>query len=192
MLRYFFEARQESLAHLFAGLAIEAESEVMQQQRQYPVIYFTFKDCKEPTPERFFSKIQILLQELYLAYKPFLYPDLVTEEQQYYDRIMERRGESVDWEEALKFLMRVLRRHKGKRVIVLLDEYDTPIHAGQEHGYYEDVISFMRNLMSGALKDNSDLEKGVVIGILRITFDSIFSGLNNLRIYLGCWRGGRR
>ena len=56
MLRYFFEARQESLAHLFTGLAIEAESEVMQQQGQYPVIFLTFKDCKEPTLEKFFGK----------------------------------------------------------------------------------------------------------------------------------------
>jgi hypothetical protein len=183
MLRYFFEAREESLAHLFAGLAIEAETKVMQQQGQYPVIFLTFKDCKEPTLEKFFGKIRVLLQNLYSLYETRLYPNLRKHEQQYYDTIMEQRGESVDWEEALQFLMRVLRRHNGKRVIVLLDEYDTPIHAGQEHGYYEDVISFMRNLMSGALKDNSDLEKGVVIGILRITFDTIFSGLNNLDVF---------
>jgi hypothetical protein len=182
MLRYFFEARQESLAHLFAGLAIEAETSVMQQQGQYPVIFVTFKDCKEPTLERFLGKISRLLKILYEEYKPVLYPELTKSERQDYDVIVEQSGGIVDWEEALKFLMRVIHRHKGKRVIVLLDEYDTPIHAGQEHGYYEDVISFMRNLMSGALKDNSDLEKGVVTGILRIAKESIFSGLNNLDV----------
>ena len=182
MLRYFFEARQESLAHLFAGLAIEAETKVMQQQGQYPVIFLTFKDCKEKTAERCFDQIRSLLQELYLAYKPFLYQNLVAEEQQYYDKIAKEQGHIVDWQNALKVLMGLLRRKMDKRVIVLLDEYDTPIHAGQEHGYYEDVISFMRNLMSGALKDNSDLEKGVVTGILRIAKESIFSGLNNLDV----------
>jgi len=183
MLRYFFEARQESLAHLFAGLAIEAETKVMQQQGQYPVIFLTFKDCKEKTAEQCFYQIRSLLQELYLAYKPFLYPELVDEEQQYYDKIAKEQGHIVDWQNALKVIMRLIHKQTGKRVIVLLDEYDTPIHAGQEHGYYEEVISFMRNLMSGALKDNSDLEKGVVTGILRIAKESIFSGLNNLEVF---------
>jgi hypothetical protein len=182
MLRYFFEAREESLAHLFAGLAIEAESEVMQQQGEYPVIFLTFKDCKEKTAEQCFDQIRSLLQELYLAYKPVLYPELVNEEKQYYDKITKEQGHIVDWQNALKVLMSLLRRQTSKRVIVLLDEYDTPIHAGQEHGYYEEIISFMRNLMSGALKDNSDLEKGVVTGILRMAKESIFSGLNNLDV----------
>jgi hypothetical protein len=183
MLRYFFEAQQESLAHLFAGLAIDAETEVMQQQGQYPVIFLTFKDCKEPTLERFFGKISRLLKNLYEEYKRVIYQELTSSEQKDYDVIVEQSGEIVDWEEALKFLMRLLHRQTGKRVIVLLDEYDTPIHAGQEHGYYEEVILFMRNLMSGALKDNSDLEKGVVTGILRIAKESIFSGLNNLEVF---------
>ena len=183
MLRYFFEARQQSLAYLFTGLAIEASTSIMQQQGQYPVIFLTFKDCKEPTLERFFGKISRLLKNLYEEYKPVLYPELTKSERQDYDVIVEQSGGIVDWEEALKFLMRLLQSQTGKRVIVLLDEYDTPIHAGQEYGYYEEVISFMRNLMSGALKDNSDLEKGVVIGILRITFDTIFSGLNNLDVF---------
>jgi hypothetical protein len=75
--------------------------------------------------------------------------------------------------------MRWIHRQTGKRVIVLLDEYDTPINAGQEFGYYEEIVVFMRNLLSGALKDNVDLDKGILTGILRIAKKSIFSGLNN-------------
>jgi hypothetical protein len=182
MLRYFFEKRSENLAYLFKGLAIEQDKKAMQFQGQYPVIFLTFKDCKESTLEHCFSKIRFLLQRLYLEYEEEVYTGLKKIEKQYYDKIMEGLGEGVDLEDALKFLMQLLHRQRGKRVIVLLDEYDTPIHAGQEYGYYEEIVLFMRNLLSGALKDNVDLEKGVITGILRIAKESIFSGLNNLEV----------
>ena len=183
MLRYFFEKRQESLAHLFKGLAIEHKTVAMQHQGQYPVIFLTFKDCKETTAEKCFNQIRGLLKGLYLEYKALLYEELVSEEQQDYDIITDKQGNIVDWENTLKFLMRIIHQQTGKRVIILLDEYDTPIHAGQEFGYYDDIIIFMRNLLSGALKDNIDLEKGVLTGILRIAKESIFSGLNNLDVF---------
>jgi hypothetical protein len=182
MLRYFFEKRRKSLAHLFKGLAIEQDTKTMSYQGQYPVIFLTFKDCKEKTLERCYSKIRLLLKGLYLEYQDQVYTEGVKIEKQYYDKIMTGCGQLVDWEEALKFIMQLLHRKTGKRVIVLLDEYDTPIHAGQQYGYYEEIVLFMRNLLSGALKDNSDLEKGVVTGILRIAKESIFSGLNNLDV----------
>jgi hypothetical protein len=78
--------------------------------------------------------------------------------------------------------MQLLHRHTGKRVIVLLDEYDTPIDAGQEHGYYDEIILFMKILLGNAFKDNTDLEKGVITGVLRIAKESIFSDLNNLDV----------
>jgi len=182
MLRYFFEKRRKSLAHLFKGLAIEQDTKTMSYQGQYPVIFLSFKDCKEKTLERCYSKIRLLLKGLYLEYQGQVYTECVQIEKQYYDKIMTGSGQLVDWEEALKFIMQLLHRKTGKRVIVLLDEYDTPIHAGQQYGYYEEIVLFMRNLLSGALKDNSDLEKGVVTGILRIAKESIFSGLNNLDV----------
>jgi len=179
MLRYFFEKREESLAHLFKGLFIEQDTDAMQHQGQYPVIFMSFKNCKETTAEQCIYLIRRQLKKLYLEYKTLLYGKLVSEEQQDYDKITEEGGKLGNWEEALSFLMQILHRQTGKRVIVLLDEYDTPIHAGHEYGYYEEIVVFMRNLLSGALKDNTDLEKGVVTGILRIAKESIFSGLNN-------------
>ncbi|MCP4697608.1 MAG: AAA family ATPase [Gammaproteobacteria bacterium] len=183
MLRYFFEKREESAARLFKGLAIEQDAEAMRHQGQYPVIFLTFKDCKEPTAKQCIYRIRSLLKDLYLEYKPHLYQELGREERQGYDKITEEGGQTVNWEDALKFLMRLLRRQTGKQVIVLLDEYDTPIHAGQEYGYYDEIVLFMRNLLSGALKDNTDLEKGVLTGILRIAKESIFSGLNNPEVF---------
>ncbi len=182
MLRYFFEKRPESLAHLFKGLAIEQDTHAMQHQGQYPVIFLSFKDCKEETLEQCLEEIRFLLKEMYLEYQAFLYPGLTQDEKQYCDKIAKEQGSLIDWQKALKVLMRLLHRQTGKGVIVLLDEYDTPIHAGQQYGYYEQIVLFMRNMLSGALKDNADLEKGVVTGILRIAKESIFSGLNNLDV----------
>jgi hypothetical protein len=158
MLRYFFEKREESLAHLFKGLAIERDTDAMQHQGQYPVIFLSFKDCKEKTVEKCFDQIRGLLNGLYLEYEALIYQELVPNERRIYDKITEERGNSVDWQNALKFMMRWIHQQTGKRVIVLLDEYDTPINAGQEYGFYEEIVVFMRNLLSGALKDNVDLE----------------------------------
>jgi hemerythrin superfamily protein len=182
MLRYFLEKREDSLAPLFKGLAVEIDTEMMKHQGQYPVIFLTFKSCKGSTIEKCLSEIRGVLLKVYLEYKPLIYQTLTEEEKQLYDKITQETGQSRDWEEALSFLMRLFHRQTGKQVIVLLDEYDAPIHAGQEHGYYDEIILFMKMLLGNALKDNSDLEKGVVTGVLRVAKESIFSDLNNLDV----------
>jgi hypothetical protein len=182
MLRYFFEKREDSLAHLFKGLAIFKDAEIMPHQGQYPVIFLTFKNCKGSTFEECLSEIRGLLIDTYTEYQPLLDQKLTQREQQEYSKILAEEKNLRNWENALKFLMRLLHQQTGKRVIVLLDEYDAPIHAGQEHGYYEDIVRFMKLLLGSALKDNSDLEKGVVTGVLRIAKESIFSDLNNLDV----------
>ncbi|RKZ81439.1 MAG: AAA family ATPase [Candidatus Parabeggiatoa sp. nov. 1] len=182
MLRYFFEKREDSLAHLFQGLAIEQEASIMQHQGQYPVIFLTFKSCKASNMEQCLSQIRGVLLKCYREYKPLIYHALTIDEKPIYDQIIDEQAPLRNWEEALSFLMQLFHRQTGKRVIVLLDEYDTPIHAGQEHGYYEEIVLFMRIMLGNALKDNSDLEKGVVTGILRIAKESIFSDLNNLDV----------
>jgi hypothetical protein len=182
MLRYFLEKRQDSLAHLFRGLAIEQDADIMQHQGQYPVIFLTFKGCKGSTFEECFYQIQQIVKMVYLEYKPTVYQTLSQEERQDYDLITQDKEQHGHLVNALSFLMRLFHRQTGKRVIVLLDEYDAPIHAGQEHGYYEDIVQFMKLLLGNALKDNSDLEKGVVTGVLRIAKESIFSDLNNLDV----------
>jgi hypothetical protein len=182
MLRYFLEKREDSLAHLFKGLAIEQDSKIMQHQGQYPVIFLTFKNCKASSMEQCLSQIRGVLLKCYWECKPLIYQALTPEEKPIYDQMIQEQGQLRDWEEGLSFLMRLFHRQMGKRVIVLLDEYDAPIHAGQEHGYYEEIVLFMKILLGNALKDNSDLEKGIVTGVLRIAKESIFSDLNNLDV----------
>jgi len=182
LLRYFLEKRQDSLAHLFKGLAIENDTSIMQHQGQYPVIFLTFKSCKGSTIEKCLSEIRGVLLKCYREHKPLIYQTLTQEEKQIYDKITQEKGQSRDWEDALSFLMQLLHQQTAKRVIVLLDEYDAPIHAGKEHGYYEEIVLFMKLLLGNALKDNSDLEKGIVTGVLRISKESIFSDLNNLDV----------
>jgi hypothetical protein len=84
---------------------------------------------------------------------------------------------------ALELLSRVLAKHHGERVVILLDEYDSPIHAGYTKGFYDDVFGFFRDFLSGGLKDNPHLFKGVLTGILRVAKESLFSGLNNIAVY---------
>jgi hypothetical protein len=182
MLRYFFEKREDSQAHLFQGLAISKQAEIMAHQGQYPVIFLSFKSCKASNIEQCLSQIRGLFIDLYLEHQPLLYQKLTQREQKYYDQIIDEKASLRDWQSALSFLMHAYHRQTGKRVIVLLDEYDTPIHAGQEHGYYEDIVVFMQILLGNALKDNLDLERGIVTGILRIAKESIFSDLNNLEV----------
>ena len=182
MLRYFLEKREENLADLFKGLALENETSIMQHQGRYPVIFLTFKSCKGSTIDQCLSEIRRLLKKLYLEHQTSVYPKLNLQEQQDYDRIIERQDDG-DWEDALSFLMQLLYQQTGTRVIVLLDEYDAPIHAGQEHGYYDEIVLFMKLLLGNALKDNFSLEKGIVTGVLRIAKESIFSDLNNLDVF---------
>jgi hypothetical protein len=166
----------------FKGLKISQEPEIMAHQGQYPVIFLTFKNCKGATFEECFYHIRQLLKKLFLEYKTVVYEVLVEEERQDYDIITQERGQLGDWQRALSFLMQLFHRRTGKRVIVLLDEYDVPMLAGQEHGYYEEIVLFMRIMLGNALKDNLDLEKGVMTGVLRIAKESIFSDLNNLDV----------
>ncbi len=104
-------------------------------------------------------------------------------EKNYFESVIKGEAEFRDYADSLRYLSAWLRRFHNKRVVILIDEYDTPIHAGYVSGCYEEIINFMRNLMSGGLKDNKHLFKGVITGVLRVAKESVFSGLNNLGVY---------
>ncbi|MCP4400421.1 MAG: AAA family ATPase [bacterium] len=183
MLRYFFEHTEASHRHLFQGLAVEEDAEVMAHQGQYPVIFLTFKNVKAPDFVSCLRKIHQLISREYGRHSS-LSPSLNTAmEQRQWQAILQGTADQPTLMDALSLLMCTLRRKYGQRVIVLLDEYDAPIHAGYRYGYYEEILAFMRSLLTAALKDNTDLEKGVLTGILRIAKASIFSDLNNLAVY---------
>ncbi|MBF0202901.1 MAG: AAA family ATPase [Desulfamplus sp.] len=172
-----------SLSRLFEGLFISKQPEIITHQGQYPLIYLTFKDVKEMTWENCLYQLRLLLASEFSRHKAyFLNVFLELEESEILNALHDPLTPSAPLAMALSCLMKILNRATGQKIIVLIDEYDTPIHAGHQYGYYEEVILFMRNLLSGAFKDNSYLEKGVMTGVLRISKESIFTGLNNISV----------
>jgi hypothetical protein len=183
MLRYFFEKAEDSNADLFDLLFISGQPEIMAHQGRYPLIYLTFKDVKEMTWENCLKQFRHLLASEWFRLIPLIESCKKTPEE---ERIMmafsKNATDIIDLEKSLPTMMSLLWKTTGKKIIVLIDEYDTPIHAGHQYGYYDEVILFMRNLLSGAFKDNSYLKKGVITGVLRISKESIFTGLNNISV----------
>jgi len=184
MIKYFFEINKPDNKKLFAGLAIQASEKIFsERQGKYPVIYLSFKDAKAnnwiDTAKHIYAEIvNIYKQHLYLL-KNNILNDF---EQSEFNDILCKRADKVTYENSIKQICEYLYRYHNEKVVILIDEYDTPIHAGYKN-FYEDVVSFMRNLLSGAFKDNNYLYKGVITGILRVSKESIFSGLNNISVY---------
>ena len=181
MLKYFFDINEDA-KELFHGLKIENLPE-FEHQGKYPVIFLTFKDIKEPDFDKFFWSMGEVIRETYKIHEEsFKNLSLDTTETRSIEAILSREANYGLLQNSLKNLSRYLSEIYQARPIVLLDEYDTPIHAGWLEGYYDKVIKFMRGLLSGVLKDNIYLEKGILTGCLRISKESIFTGLNNLTV----------
>jgi hypothetical protein len=163
-------------------LFISGRPEIMAHQGRYPLIYLTFKDVKESTWEDCLEKLKLLISMELRRHTHLFHKSLYDEEViQHALLLNQEAGKSLS-EQALFLFMQWINRATGQKIIVLIDEYDTPIHAGHQYGYYDEVILFMRNLLSGAFKDNSCLKKGVITGVLRISKESIFTGLNNISV----------
>src|SRR6056297_1567114 len=183
MLSYFFDNRKKS-SELFSGLAVSDDSEVMSALNAYPTIFISFKDIKDRYWESAYSQLMSLLSKLYSHFEKEVQSVFLNDmERQTYQGIIYKKGDLADFKNSLYNLTEYLFRAYQKPVMLIIDEYDVPIQSGWSYGYYEDVIDFMRGLLSGALKDNSFLFKGVLTGIYRVAKESIFSGLNNLIVY---------
>jgi len=187
MLRYFFEIAQDEdekreKEALFNGLFIKETQHFKEHFSRYPVISLTFKDVKEPdfNSALFFLK-RIISDEVSRLISQDV--NLLTGPYKGLKEIINDTDEIGYYKESLKILSRYLHEIHKSPAIILIDEYDTPIHAAWQYGYYDEMISFMRGLLSGGLKDNPHIYKGVISGILRVAKESIFSGLNNLDIY---------
>lgn len=185
MLRYFFEKTPEDLSHLFADLAVWRAGDAYRRHFQrYPVVFLTFRDIKQSSYAECWAKLTKKIQALFGEHKAALLDAGVLEawEARDYQAILDGTAEPVLYGNALGDLTKYLHRATGERAIVLMDEYDQPIHAGFVHGYSQEIIEFCRTFMTVAFKDNPHLERGVITGILRIARESIFSGLNNLGV----------
>ena len=185
MLRAFFDRDMHGSTELFRGLDIKrAGEEYTSHLGRYPVVFLTLKDIKTDNWENCLEHLRQSITMEYLRYRgAFTDSDtLAPQERAWFDGICDGTANQSVYENSLKYLLTWLERAHGERVVLLIDEYDTPIHAGYQSGFYEEITGFMRNWLSGALKDHSSLKKGVLTGILRVARESIFSGLNNLAV----------
>ena len=179
MLKYFFEKTEKDNSHLFSPYKIW-QTKYRKEQGIYPVIFFTLKEAKQETWELAYEKLKRLIAEEFERHQYLLNSNkLSPQEKNNFSAILENRAHQVDYEMSLKWLVIWLERHHNKRVFVLIDEYDAPIHMAYFYGYYSHIINFMRNWLGGGLKGNASLEKGVITGILRIAKENIFSDLNH-------------
>ena len=181
MMKYFFEKTETNHSYLFEDLKIWEVEEYRQKQGQYPVIYLTFKDIKHDSWDKCFYDMSGEIAEIYRQHK-YLLETLDKEQKKYFEKILSLEAQSVDLQKSIKNLSNYLEKYHNQKVIILIDEYDTPIQAGWINNYYDDIIGFTKGLLGSALKDNTSLEKGIITGILRIAKESIFSDLNNLKV----------
>ena len=181
MLNYFFNLKnKEENRKLFENLYI-SKSKYMSQQGKYPVIYLSFKDIKALNWEKCYYLTRRLIGYLYNEFE-FLRERLNKKDLSDFDKVW-LDEEGADWENSLKNLLRYLYEYYNKKVVVLIDEYDTPIVSGYNNGYKKEVLALYRSLYSTVLKSNTHLQFSVMTGILRIAKEGIFSGLNNLQVY---------
>ena len=184
-LRYFFEKTEGNVYRpLLNGKSIEQWKDFDKYQGKYPVILITLKDCKADTFEQFLSMLGQELQNEFLRHK-YLLEDPRTEPAYIpaFKAIVEQQATEVQIQNSLAMLSTMLTTYWGTPPLVLLDEYDSPIHVAFDKGYYDRMIGFMRNFMSAVFKDNTDIFRGVITGILRVSKESIFSGLNNIAVF---------
>lgn len=184
MLRVFFERSKEDTSVYFKDKKIwRCGKEYQDYQGKYPVIYVTFKDVKCDDWENAYDLIYKIIRNEIERHSELLNSDKISAYEKKYLTSM-LNGEANENDVAFTFLnlSRMLHTHYGVAPIIIVDEYDTPIQQGHVRGYYDQVIDFMRALFSGGLKDNPHLSYGFLTGILRVAKESIFSGLNNLKI----------
>ena len=187
MIRYFFEKHPdlENCEFLFKDKMIWKEgSEYTEHCGRYPVVYLTFKDIKTPDWKQCETKLKQFIAEEFRRHSYLLESNELSEfERKKVLSIMEETASIETYQTSLKTLTQYLYNHTKQKVVVLIDEYDTPIHEAYERGYYNNIVDFLRAFLGTGLKDNPCIERSVITGILRISKESIFSDLNNFAVF---------
>lgn len=183
MLQYFFENSEKDNSYLFEGLNIMKAGETYTSHMgKYPIINLSLKSAKQPNFELALKCIKDELVDEFRRHSYILDSDKLMEEKEEYERIARKEPGEELYITALKFLSQCLEKYHEKKVIILIDEYDVPLENAFFAGFYDRMIDFIRSLFESALKTNSSLEFAVITGCLRISRESIFTGLNNLEI----------
>ena len=182
MLKYFFDIKKaDENRKLFKNLYIE-KTESFKEQGQYPVIFLSLKDLKATTWEEMERKIIITLSDFFSEYE-YLLNELTGISFENLKNIIYRKADIDELTTTLKFLTKILYEKYNKKVVVLIDEYDSPLVSAYINGYYEKAKNFFKTFYSIVLKDNNYLQMGILTGIIRVIKAGIFSDLNNLRTY---------
>lgn len=187
MLRYFFEKSEEDNSYLFNGLEVSKDDRYMQEQGKYPVISLSFSPVKAHTFDESIRQFHISIAKEFKYHKnDKLISVLDTDEKELYKKIANIYNEITDLTlltYSLSFLSECLEKTYGQKVIILIDEYDVPLDNAYFNGFYDKMINFIRILFESAVKGNSSLKMAVLTGCLRISKESIFTGMNNLVVY---------
>ena len=183
MLYYFFSNQEKENAYLFEGLNVSKHQHLMLHQNQYPVIFLSLKDLSRENMNLQIDKFKAMISKVvedYFELKDS--PYLSEAEKLIIDNYHYKKSSESDLRDALYNLSIFLEKHYHQKVIILIDEYDVPLQSAYQHDYYDEMVDFIRSVFSSALKTNDALERGVLTGCLRISKESIFTGLNNFTV----------
>lgn len=185
MLRTFFEKTAEDTGRYFQDKKIWQQGEkYTNHQGQYPVIFLSLKDIKARKWQYAFDALKYIISVEYMRHSELKRSSELEEADiELYNRIVKNQASYMEYVFSLQALSRMLHQHHKQAPVIIIDEYDTPIQEGFVNGYYDDAVEFIRSFFSAALKDNPHARQIVMTGILRIAKESIFSGLNNIRVF---------
>ena len=184
MLYYFFSINEKENSYLFDGLNISKNKDALKVQNKYPTIFISLKEMKSLTFDAQISSFSNVIYELLEKILEILSSDQLSDTTKDILNKLHNRSSSIeDLKISLRVITNALYTYYQQKVIVLIDEYDVPLQAAYQNNYYEEMVEFLRSVFSSALKTNDALEKGVMTGCLRISKESIFTGLNNFTAY---------
>ncbi len=182
MLEQFFSVSYAGKREWFEGLSVWKDESYRELQGTYPVISLSFANVKETNYYNARRKICQLLEDLYSDHAFLLKSGLLEEAEQAFFRRITVDMEDTEATMAIHHLAKYLSRYYGKKAIILLDEYDTPMQEAYMHGYWQELTEFIRSMFNSSFKTNSYMERAVLTGITRVSKESIFSDLNHLEV----------
>lgn len=181
MLYYFFSIKEKENAYLFDGLNISKNKDALKHQNKYPTIFISLKEMKSLTFDAQISSFSNVIYELLEKNLEILSSDQLSDTtKDILNKLHNRSSSAEDLKISLRVITNALYTYYHQKVIVLIDEYDVPLQAAYQNNYYEEMVEFLRSVFSSTLKTNDALEKGVMTGCLRISKESVFTGLNNI------------
>ena len=184
MLYYFFSIKEKENAYLFDHLNISKNKEALKHQNKYPTIFISLKDMKVPSMENQLLNFSSIIARLLDQFEDILDYDIFNDrEKTLLNKYHMGIASKNELAESLLNISICLEKYYHQKVIILIDEYDVPLQSAYQNNYYDEMVDFLRSVFSSALKTNDALEKGIMTGCLRISKESIFTGLNNFTSY---------